>query len=144
MAGTGDQGGAAINVVPLIDIVLVLLIIFMVVTPMLSKGMDVKLPKATNVVSKDARTTDDQIIAVTAGHELFLMKTKVSEAELKQALKSLHDANPQQPILVKGDEHCTYGEVRKIILMAQEAGFKMVQAATEAKADKSAPPPGGG
>ena len=56
MAGTGGSGGAQINVVPLIDIVLVLLIIFMVVTPMLQKGVDVKLPKATNVVKKDERT----------------------------------------------------------------------------------------
>jgi biopolymer transport protein TolR len=143
MAGTGDQGGAAINVVPLIDIVLVLLIIFMVVTPMLQKGVDVKLPKATNVDSKDGRTSDDQVIAVRADKALFLMKDKLTEDELKTALASLHQSSPFTPILVKGDERVSYGDVRKIVLMAQEAGFKVVNIATESKTDKAMKPEGG-
>src|SRR4051812_20035719 len=122
MAGTGDSGGAQINVVPLIDIVLVLLIIFMVVTPMLQKGIDVKLPKAKNVVSKDERTSTDSVIAIKADKSLYLMKDKLTEPELKQALISLHTTSPFAAIVVKGDERVDFGDVRKIVLMAQDAG----------------------
>lgn len=144
MAGTGGSGGAQINVVPLIDIVLVLLIIFMVVTPMLQKGIDVKLPKATNVVKKDERTSNDTVIAIKADRTLWLVKAQLSEDEMKTALMSLHNSSPFTTILVKGDERVSFGDVRKVVLMAQNAGFKLVNIATEGKKDKSSGAKAGG
>ncbi len=144
MAGTGDSGGAQINVVPLIDIVLVLLIIFMVVTPMLQKGVDVKLPRAKNVVSKDEKMSSDTVIAIKADKSLYLVKDRLTEDEMKQALLSLHNGQPFASILVKGDERVTFGDVRKVVLMAQAAGFKVVNIATEGQKDKRAAPAGGG
>lgn len=138
MAGTGESGGATINVVPLIDIVLVLLIIFMVVTPMLQKGVDVKLPKAKNVVKKDERTANDTVIAVKADRTLYLMKDKLSEDQMKTALASLHNSSPYTNILVKGDERVSFGDVRKVVMMAQDAGFKVVNIAAEGEKEKSA------
>lgn len=132
-----DQPGADINVVPLIDIVLVLLIIFMVVTPMLSKGVDVKLPKATNVVEKDERTSNDLIVAVKADGTFWLETTQLTESELETALASIIRAAPFRPVQVKGDERVSFGEVRKIVLMAQKAGAKVVNIATEAKKKKA-------
>ena len=142
MAGVSKRSGgggpsADINVVPLIDVVLVLLIIFMVVTPMLQKGVDVKLPKATNVVEKDERTSKDLIISVKADGTYWFEQTQVSEDELKTGIASVLRTEPYKPIQVKGDERVTYGDVRKIVIMAQQAGAKVVNIATEAKKSKS-------
>jgi biopolymer transport protein ExbD len=139
MAGVSKSGSgpqADINVVPLIDVVLVLLIIFMVVTPMLQKGVDVKLPKATNVIEKDERTTNDLIVSVKADGTYWLEQTEVSEDELKTGIASVLRNEPYKPIQVKGDERVTYGDVRKIVIMAQQAGAKVVNIATEAKKAK--------
>ena len=133
-----DQPGADINVVPLIDIVLVLLIIFMVVTPMLQKGVDVKLPKAENTIEKDERTSEDLVIAVKADGSYWLDRDQVTEEELRTALLSVLRLTPFRPIQVKGDERVTFGEVRKIVILAQEAGAKVVNIATESKKKKKA------
>lgn len=141
MAGTRGSGGthsADINVVPLIDVVLVLLIIFMVVTPMLSKGIEVKLPPAENVAEKDERSSEDLIIGVKADGSYWLDKDQLSEPELKTALASVLRATPFRPILVKGDERVTFGDVRKVVLLSQEAGAKVVNIATESKKKKGA------
>jgi len=138
MAGV-SQGGAHsadINVVPLIDIVLVLLIIFMVVTPMLQKGVDVKLPAAENVVEKDERTSNDLLIAVKADRTYWLETDQLTEDELKTAIASVVRAEPFRPILVKGDERVSFGDVRKVVLMAHEAGAKVVNIAAAAKKKK--------
>jgi biopolymer transport protein TolR len=139
MAGVSKSGSgpsADINVVPLIDVVLVLLIIFMVVTPMLQKGVDVKLPKATNVIEKDERTTNDLIISVKADGTYWLEQLQVTEEELKTGIGSVLSKEPYKPIQVKGDERVTYGDVRKVVIMAQQAGAKVVNIATEAKKAK--------
>lgn len=136
MAGTGDSGGAQINVVPLIDIVLVLLIIFMVVTPMLQKGVDVKLPKAKNVEKIDERTANNKIIAVKADRTLYFDKAQMTEDQLETALKSTYMSAPYTPILVKGDERVNFGDVRKVVIMAQKAGFKFVNIAAEGEKEK--------
>ena len=134
MAGVSQSGASAtINVVPLIDIVLVLLIIFMVVTPMLQKGVDVKLPPAYNADSKDERASKDTVISVKMDGSLFFDTTQVSKDQLSTAVASLLRSNPYQPIMVKGDEHVAYGKVRDIVLLCQNAGAKSVNIATEAK-----------
>lgn len=134
--GSGSSHSADINVVPLIDVVLVLLIIFMVVTPMLSKGIEVKLPPAENVQEKDERSTEDLIIGVKADGSYWLDKDELSEAELGTALASVYRVTPFRPVLVKGDERVTFGEVRKVVILAQEAKFKVVNIATESKKKK--------
>jgi biopolymer transport protein ExbD len=134
MAGVTQSGANAnINVVPLIDIVLVLLIIFMVVTPMLSKGVDVKLPPAVNAESKDERTSKDLVITVKSDKSLYLDTQAVSKDELTTALGSVLGSNPFQPIMVKGDERVAYKDVRDVVLLCQKAGAKTVNMATEAK-----------
>jgi biopolymer transport protein TolR len=134
MAGVTQSGANAnINVVPLIDIVLVLLIIFMVVTPMLSKGVDVKLPPAVNAESKDERTSKDLVITVKSDKSLYLDTQAVSTDELTTALGSVLGSNPFQPIMVKGDERVAYKDVRDVVLLCQKAGAKTVNMATEAK-----------
>ena len=138
MAGV-SQGGAhsaEINVVPLIDIVLVLLIIFMVVTPMLQKGVDVKLPVADNTVEKDERASTDLIIGVKADRTYWLETEQLTEEELKYAIESIVRNEPYRAILVKGDERVGYGDVRKVVIMAHDAGAKYVNIATSGKKKK--------
>src|SRR6267143_792427 len=107
MAGVSQSSGgatAAINVVPLIDVVLVLLIIFMVITPMLQKGVDVKLPPALNVTSKDERTAKDMVITVKADKSIYYDTTQMPKDQLANALEALFRTQPYMPIMVKGDE----------------------------------------
>src|SRR6478752_4079116 len=101
----GPQKGpkADINVTPLVDVVLVLLIIFMVVTPMLQRGKDVKLPSAEKSKKGEDKSQDPMIVSVTPDKRMFLEKDEFpSEKQLKDAIKGKLDINPAQPILLKG------------------------------------------
>lgn len=109
----GKKGGAMadINVTPLVDVVLVLLIIFMVVTPMLSSGVDVRLPKA-----KTAESEKDMgqhfVIAVKADGSVFVDRTP---ATLDNVVQLVNEMRGSRPLLIKGDQAATYGQVRKVL-----------------------------
>jgi biopolymer transport protein ExbD len=125
---------ADINVTPLVDVVLVLLIIFMVVTPMLQRGKDVKLPQATKQKHDESKTeVDPMIVSVTADKRIWLEKDPVTDDGLKQALGSKLAAEPWKPILVKGDQSLVFGDVRRVLKDAQEAKAKSVKLGVEEK-----------
>jgi len=129
----GGKGGAisAINVTPLVDVVLVLLIIFMVVTPMLQRGKDVKLPVASKKEQGDQ--PDPMIVSITPDKRIWLEKDPVTDEQLKTALANKLLAEPTKPILVKGDQSLTFGDVRKVLKDAQEAKAKSVKLGVEEK-----------
>ena len=131
----GGKGGikSDINVTPLVDVVLVLLIIFMVVTPMLQRGKDVKLPVATKQKHEEDKSVDPMIVSVTADKRVWLEKDPVTDDELKQALGGKLAAEPWKPILVKGDQSLTFGDVRKVLKDAQDAKAKTVKLGVEEK-----------
>ncbi|HUM10448.1 MAG TPA: biopolymer transporter ExbD [Myxococcaceae bacterium] len=132
----GGKGGikSDINVTPLVDVVLVLLIIFMVVTPMLQRGKDVKLPSATKQKhDENAKDVDPMIVSVTADKRIWLEKDPVTDDTLKQALGSKLAAEPWKPILVKGDQSLVFGDVRRVLKDAQEAKAKSVKLGVEEK-----------
>src|SRR5678815_992740 len=133
MATGGKRGVMAdIDVTPLVDVVLVLLIIFMVVTPMLQRGKDVKLPIATK--QKDqAEAPDPVIVSITPDKRIWLEKDPVSDDQLKQALAGKIAAEPWKPILVKGDQSLTFGDVRRVLKDAQDAKAKSVKLGVEEK-----------
>ena len=128
---TGGGGGirSDINVTPLVDVVLVLLIIFMVVTPMLQKGKRVDLPKARNVASRKAKGLGEAppeplVLAVTKEGEYFLDKKKIEatpEAIAARIEQARHD-QPGRPILVKGDKAVKFGQVRTLLKALETAG----------------------
>jgi biopolymer transport protein ExbD len=128
----GGKGGikSDINVTPLVDVVLVLLIIFMVVTPMLQRGKDVVLPKS-KVVDKDPGTGDPLILSVTADKRVWVDKESFDDAGLEQRLKDEVIANPNRAFLIKGDSRVTVGEVRKVMAIARKAGARGVRVAVE-------------
>ncbi|HVP59322.1 MAG TPA: biopolymer transporter ExbD [Myxococcaceae bacterium] len=132
----GGRGGikSDINVTPLVDVVLVLLIIFMVVTPMLQRGKDVKLPSATKQKhDENAKDVDPMIVSVTADKRIWLEKDPVTDDSLKQALAGKLAAEPWKPILVKGDQSLTFGDVRRVLKDAQDAKAKSVKLGVEEK-----------
>jgi len=130
----GGRGGAisAINVTPLVDVVLVLLIIFMVVTPMLQRGKDVKLPVAAKK-EHDEGQADPMIVSITSDKRVWLEKDPVTDDQLKEALRLKLSADALKPILVKGDQSLTFGDVRKVLKDAQDAKAKSVKLGVEEK-----------
>ena|SRR5512147_1483194 len=122
-----------INVTPLVDVVLVLLIIFMVVTPMLQRGKDVKLPVATKQQREEGKDADPMIVSITSDKRVWLEKDPVDDEALKAALGRKLAAEPWKPILVKGDQSLTFGDVRKVLKDAQDAKAKSVKLGVEEK-----------
>jgi biopolymer transport protein TolR len=131
----GGRGGikSDINVTPLVDVVLVLLIIFMVVTPMLQRGKDVKLPVATKQPHDEKSEVDPMIVSVTADKRIWLEKDPMTDDQLKEALAAKLQAEAWKPILVKGDQSLTFGDVRKVLKDAQAAKAKSVKLGVEEK-----------
>ena len=116
---------ADINVTPLVDVCLVLLIIFMVVTPMLQKGVPVNLP----VTSDPDKTpdTDKQLqISVKADGSVYLGPNVVRKEEVKTALDEIHARTPDREIAVKGDRLVKYGDVLDVLKACRDVGFNDV------------------
>jgi biopolymer transport protein ExbD len=120
-----------INVTPLVDVVLVLLIIFMVVTPMLQRGKDVRLPKATQIEKETQSKSDPIIVSVTQDKKMFVEKEQYEEAQFEQKLRDELQAAPGRKILLKGDEALTYGDVRKVMNLARKGGAKGIALGVE-------------
>jgi biopolymer transport protein ExbD len=112
-----DVGGGArgevksdINVTPLVDVMLVLLIIMMIVAPMLQKGVDVKLPQAANTVDKP-ETQEQTVIAITADKRVYLNAQPVREEELTQKVTESLESKKEKTVLIKGDEDAPYSAI---------------------------------
>lgn len=115
-----------INVVPYIDVMLVLLIIFMITAPLITEGVKVDLPQAdAQPLSTDAE--DPLIIVVNQAGELFLSHGKGQEESvdaetLKLRVMAILQHNPKTPVLVRGDKQVDYGQVVRAMVLAQAAG----------------------
>jgi len=125
MSAGGGKGGvkADINVTPLVDVCLVLLIIFMVVTPMLQRGKDVTLPKS-HEIDKGPKTDEPLILSVTKDKKMWLDKKEYNETTLQEALAAEIATNAGKKILLKGDTSLEVGDVRKVMRVAQKAKAK--------------------
>jgi len=114
-----------INVTPLVDVVLVLLIIFMVVTPMLQKGQAVKMPITENPPQKPDDTSQVMVV-ININKEYWVDKDKVTEQEFPEKIKEAFDRNPGSTVVVKADARLTYGDVKKMVLEVKQAGYTQV------------------
>jgi biopolymer transport protein ExbD len=121
-----------INVTPLVDVVLVLLIIFMVITPMLQRGKDVHLPKGNHPEAED-KDGDPLVMSITADKKTWIESNAIPEGELESKLSGEFVKTPGRKILLKGDEAIEVGEVRKMMDHAKKAGAKGVELAIEVK-----------
>ena len=125
-----------INVVPYIDVMLVLLVIFMITTPILTQGVKVDLPKAT---SEKIPSNDSKPIVVTVNKqgEYFVNqgvddpKAALSADKLSQVVVDLSKQQSGKPVYVRGDSQASYGEVVKAMALIQKAGVDKVGLVTE-------------
>jgi biopolymer transport protein TolR len=116
---------ADINVTPLVDVCLVLLIIFMVVTPMIVSGVPVKLPAART--GGPVGDPDRQLpITVKEDGSLYFDATVIRPEQLANELQERHAAHPDRPVVVRGDQHVQYGEVVAVLDACRKAGFNDV------------------
>ena len=116
---------ADINVTPLVDVCLVLLIIFMVVTPMLQKGVPVNLP-VTEDPEKTPDTEKQLQISVKADNAVYLGSNVVRKDQVQAALEEIHQRTPDREVAVKGDRQVKYGEVLDVLKACREVGFNDV------------------
>ena len=112
------------NVTPLVDVVLVLLIIFMVVIPAMDQAVEVQVPGITNVDEKAGREGQAlHPVGLREGGELYLDEDKVPPAKLEQALRAASRREPARKLVLRADVGVPYGKVRRIYRVAQEVGF---------------------
>lgn len=114
-----------INVTPLVDVCLVLLIIFMVVTPMLQKGIPVVLPQTDNP-EKTPDTEKQLQISVKDDGTIYLGPNVIRREQLESMLKEIHERTPDREIAVKGDKRVKYGDVMVVLRACREVGFQDV------------------
>ncbi|MFI5181735.1 MAG: biopolymer transporter ExbD [Thermoanaerobaculia bacterium] len=138
--GMEDFGGrqdvkSEINVTPLVDVCLVLLIIFMVVTPMLQKGRPVLLPQTDNP-GKKPESQSEVLISVQADKAIFIDTKWYPEKEFLAKMKELGERASSKDILIKADSRLAYADVRNVMKMVKEGGFEKVALITEKKGDQ--------
>lgn len=118
-----------INVTPLVDVMLVLLIIFMVTAPMMMHGVKVNLPKTE---SKSIKTKEDPLILTITKQKLILIEDyKVELKSLKEKLKKIFAHRAEKEILLQGDKDVPYGFVIEVMSQVKEAGITKVGMITE-------------
>ncbi|MEQ1897981.1 MAG: biopolymer transporter ExbD [Vicinamibacterales bacterium] len=141
MSVGGDQGGVKsdINVTPLVDVMLVLLIIMMIVAPMLQKGVNVRLPEAAN--SSDKPETQDQtVLGIQADRSLYVNSTMVSMGDLRRKMEEALETKTQRIVFIKADIDAPYGTVMEAMDELRASGIEDMGLITE---NKKAPAAGG-
>ncbi len=120
---------AEINVTPLVDVMLVLLIIFMVTAPMLSMGIDVNLPR---VKSKSMDVTEEKLIlTISESKEIFLNKTKLPLGEINSKLTSIFSNRIDREVFLRADKNVPYGFVVEVMSEVRKAGVDKLGMITE-------------
>lgn len=110
-----------INVTPLVDVMLVLLIIFMVTAPMMTQGVDVDLPETT---AKPLRQKEEPLlVTIKKDGRIYFNDIKLDQSLLRQQLSTLSQADHEKPIFLKADKHVPYGLVVSVMADIKDSGF---------------------
>ena len=134
---------ADINVTPMVDVMLVLLIIFMVITPMLTKGQAVDLVRTKNPITMQAADKEDAVlIAVTRNGGVFLSpgNLKITPDQLPEKVKDLMTNKPDKTVYIKSDQRARYGLVEDVIDNVRAAGVDQIGLITELIPDQHLTP----
>ena len=128
----GAKGGVKsdINVTPLVDVMLVLLIIMMLIAPMLQQGVSLRLPTATNTVDKP-ESADQTVIAVAANKEIYLNAKPIREADLAQRVTDILESKTEKIVLIRADEEVEYGTVMAVMDQLRQAAVEDIGLITE-------------
>jgi biopolymer transport protein ExbD len=130
----GQKGSlkADINVTPLVDVMLVLLIIMMLVAPLLQKGVPVNLPRAGNTVDKPD-TQDQTVVAVDSQNNFWVNGVKVDRSEFSNRVSSVLEDKKEKVVLIKGDQDAKYSAVMAAMDDLRKAGIEDIGLITERK-----------
>lgn len=133
MAFTNAQGRtqtsmAEINIVPLVDVVLVLLVIFMITAPIIQSGIEINVPKTRTVKEL---TQERLVVSINRAQELFVDSTRVNINELEQKLKSRVKNPAQAMIYLRADEEVPFGSIAKVMDRAKQAGIEKINIVTQ-------------
>ena len=130
----GSKGSlkADINVTPLVDVMLVLLIIMMLVAPMLQQGVSVKLPTASNTVDKP-EVQGQTVVAIGRDKSMYLNAKPVQEGEMATKVNELLENAKEKIVLIKADEEVEYGAVMAAMDQLRQAGIEDIGLITERK-----------
>jgi biopolymer transport protein TolR len=128
----GAKGGvkADINVTPLVDVMLVLLIIMMLVAPMLEQGVSVKLPKATNSTEKP-QSENQTIVAIAANKSMYVNAQPVPEADLGRRVSEILESKTEKVVIIRADEEVEYGAVMAAMDQLRQSGIEDIGLITE-------------
>lgn len=119
---------AEINVIPLVDVVLVLLVIFMITAPMLYRGIDIKLPSsASNTIKPEVR----MVLTIEKDQKLYLDKDQISVAQLEVRLRSAKEQNADVSVFLRADRDVPYGTVVQVMDGVKKAGIEKMGMVTE-------------
>ncbi len=131
----GAKGGVKsdINVTPLVDVMLVLLIIMMIVAPMLQKGANVRLPTAANSADKP-ETSGQTVVAVTADGGFWVNGVRVPDTDLRTRVEDILEGKTERIVLIKADEDAPYGKVMDAMDELRGAGIEDMGLITEPRA----------
>ena len=142
--GGGNKYNSEINVTPMVDIMLVLLIIFMVITPLLQSGVSVALPKEMRNPEEDPAIIKESslVVAITADNEYYVGKDKVEITDLKdQVTQTMENKRPEERIVyIKSDVNANYGSVVEVINTIRQAGIDQIGLVADKKKGGGAAP----
>ncbi len=130
----GAKGGVKsdINVTPLCDVMLVLLIIMMIVAPLLEQGVSVKLPVATNTTDKP-ETQGQTVIAIAANKAMYLNAKPIQEAELASKVNEALEGKKEKVVIIRADEEVEYSAVMAAMDQLRQAGIEDIGLITDPK-----------
>src|SRR5258705_10659672 len=134
----GGGGGVKsdINVTPLVDVMLVLLIIMMIIAPLLQKGVDVRLPIATNSASKP-ETQDQTVLGIKADKTVWLNAYEARRAEMRTRHKAILETKKEKLILIKADEDAPYSAIMDAMDQLRLSGIEDVGLITDSKSSSA-------
>jgi len=135
----GDGGGikADINVTPLVDVMLVLLIIMMIIAPLLQQGVSLKLPTAGNSGEKP-ETQDQTVLAIDASKRYYVNAREVQKGEMQRRIQEILDTKSQKVVIIKADDDVEYGAVMEAMDALRAVGIEDLGLITDPKRGSAA------
>jgi biopolymer transport protein TolR len=130
----GNGSIASINVTPLVDVMLVLLVIFMVTAPILQQGVAVNLPHAE--AAPLTGEEDQLVVAVDRQSQVYLNDTKIDLAELDPKLRAILREQPSRQVYLRADRDVRYGDVMRVIAAVKGAGVERLGMVTEPETER--------